>query len=255
MTLVALDARAAETKGRVWIQIACVGRWEGHPSGSFSLTPATFDEMIANHKRTGLPIPVDFEHASEMDPRKGNIPLTGAPAVGWIHDLDNRGAAGLWAHVEWLDVARDHIRAGRYRYVSPTIRFGTRDRVTGKPTGAALSSVALTNQPFLNQLPAIAASAKGAMTEINIPISAIASQYVSGLEYDGHSAERARALALARTGREIAASLRGDPLEDFARRVKNNEATITQLADEICRSKFMSRDQAFAMAERLIRNA
>jgi phage I-like protein len=46
--------------------------------------------------------------------------------------------------------------AGReYRYISPAIRWGAKDKVTGKATGTVLTSVALVNKPFLEEMPEI----------------------------------------------------------------------------------------------------
>ncbi len=154
------DATSTDDGPR-WIQIAKVGAFRGHPAGPFALTPETFDEIVRNFRATeNRAIPVDFEHASEADPTSGSVPAIGAPAQGWIRDLDNRGAGGLWGLVEWLPQARQYIREGAYRYLSPAIRFGARDRVTGAQIGARLTSAALTNQPFLDGMAALAAKDK-----------------------------------------------------------------------------------------------
>jgi phage I-like protein len=136
----------------VWVQIAETGRWEGHPSGSFEMTSATFDQIVRNFTARGLPVPWDFEHASEQDATSGTIPVHGAPAQGYVHRLDNRGPAGLWALVEWGELARRYIKTGQYKFCSPAIRFGCKDPVTGRPVGARLTSVALTSTPFLTGL-------------------------------------------------------------------------------------------------------
>jgi phage I-like protein len=140
-----------------WVQVAQLGRFAGHASGPFELTTRTFDEIVANFENDGLPVPWDFEHASEQDPTEGTVPLTGTPAQGWIHALENRGAAGLWALVEWGPLAKEYVQSGKYKFCSPAIRFGCKDRVTGKPIGARLSSVALTGSPFLRDMEPLAA--------------------------------------------------------------------------------------------------
>lgn len=149
-----------QPKRLVWIQLAEVGAFRGHPAGAFALTPAVFAEVCANFEKEGIPVPIDYEHASEVPPSEGNIPVAGAPAQGWIHKLDNRGQAGLWGLVEWLPQARQQILDGAYRYISPAIRFGGKDRVTGTPQGAKLTSAGLTNQPFLKGMQRLAASDK-----------------------------------------------------------------------------------------------
>lgn len=140
-----------------WVQVAEVGKFKGHPSGEFELNPELFGQVVANFKRDGIPIPWDLEHASEQESTSGTIPVSGAPAQGWIHDLDNRGPAGLWALSEWGRQAKDYIRAGQYKFCSPALRFKSKDRVTGQPIGARLTSVAMTNQPYLTGLQTLAA--------------------------------------------------------------------------------------------------
>jgi hypothetical protein len=142
----------------VWIQIAKVGRFAGHPSGAFELTPSIFDEICRNFTAVDRgQVPVDFEHACEADASEGAIPVSGAPAQGWIRALDNRGLQGLWALVDWLEPARGYIKEGKYQAVSPAIRFGARHPETGQPIGARLTSVALTNRPFLRGMQQVAA--------------------------------------------------------------------------------------------------
>lgn len=151
------DATAPEDGKPVWIQVAKSGAFQGHPMGAFELNAKVFGEIIANFKSTlNRRIPIDYEHASEQDPTSGSIPTSGAPAQGWITDLKIEGG-NLWGLVEWLPQARDQIRSGQYRYLSPAVRFGAKDRVTGKPIGARLTSAALTNEPFLDGMAPLAA--------------------------------------------------------------------------------------------------
>jgi hypothetical protein len=142
----------------VWNQVAKVGTFRGHPAGAFSLTPAVFDEIVKNFNDTvNRRVPLDFEHASEEEASSGSIPVTGAPAQGWITALENRGANGLWGLFEFLEPAKTYIREGRYPYFSPAIRFGAKDRVTGNNIGARLTSGAICTKPFLDGLQPLAA--------------------------------------------------------------------------------------------------
>lgn len=163
MRAVELDVTAlADASGptkRVWIQLAKVGQFAGHSAGPFELNAKVFADIVTNFKTTqNRAVPIDFEHASEADATSGSVPVLGAPAVGWIVDLDNRGEAGLWACVEWGARAAEYIKSGAYRYISPAVRFASRDRVTGKTIGARLTSAGLTNQPFLDGMQPLAAS-------------------------------------------------------------------------------------------------
>lgn len=139
------------------IKLADIGTFKGHQSGPFELTAKTFDQIVENFNRAGLLVPIDAEHASEQPATEGTVPVTGAPAMGWIHKLENRGNGGLWGLVEWLEPAKSYIKEGRYKYLSPAIRLRSRDTVTGEPMGARLSSAAITNTPFLRTLGVLAA--------------------------------------------------------------------------------------------------
>jgi phage I-like protein len=151
-------ALADEAGKPVWIQLAKPGEFRGHHAGPFALNAQVFTEIIANFRDSqNKLVPIDFEHASESDPTEGTIPVLGAPAQGWIKDLEVRTDGNLWGLVEWQPTAREYIKTGQYRYISPAIRFGSRDRVSGKPIGARLTSAGLTNQPFLDGMAPLAA--------------------------------------------------------------------------------------------------
>jgi hypothetical protein len=159
---VPLDVHAAgEPAEPVWIQLAKQGTFSGHPSGKvFKLDTTIFKQIVTNFRgnKDGR-LPIDFEHACEQDPTEGSIPMTGSPAQGWIVDMAIRPDGNLWAKVEWGTLARQYIRGGQYRFISPAIHFAMKDRVTGRPIGAYISSAGLTNQPFLDGMQPLAASA------------------------------------------------------------------------------------------------
>jgi hypothetical protein len=75
-----------------------------------------------------------------------------APAAG-------RRATGprliLWGWYEPTERARALVGRREYRYISPAIDWGAKSKRTGQPQGATLTSVALTNRPFLEELPQI----------------------------------------------------------------------------------------------------
>lgn len=148
-------------KSKKWIQLTQNGTFRGHPQGAFTINPSVNETLRSNFYRTGIPIPIDAEHASEICPSEGRISAVGAPAMGFIHALENRGADGLWGLAEWLEPARTYIKEGRYRYISPAIRWKSKDRITGEDIGPRLSSVAITNQPFLPDMSVITARAGG----------------------------------------------------------------------------------------------
>lgn len=153
-------------------QIARVGKFNGHSAGPFEFSPDVFDRIISNFEATqNQAIPVDYEHATEMT--DGSVFQHGAPAVGWITDLDNRGADGLWGTFEWVDPeAVSQIRSGQYRYLSPAVVFEATHPETGQSIGPRLTSAALTNRPFLDGMAPLTASDPAVATTTEHPAEA-----------------------------------------------------------------------------------
>lgn len=132
------------------IIIAVPGRWvkEEH---QFSITQQDLSDMARNFtKRKNDMLVIDYEHASEQPEVAKGGPVPGA---GWIHRLSDNGK--LSALVEWTPQAEEMLRTGQYRFFSPAINWSARDKETGEPQGATLTSGALTNHPFLEELPPI----------------------------------------------------------------------------------------------------
>lgn len=139
-----------------WIQIARVGVWHGHPSGTERITPEGLNSALAYFERHyaahGKDLVIDYHHASSLVQVVGGK----APAAGWITEMELRaGETELWGRVQWTTLAANAIGEREYRYLSPVLRFGARDRVTGEPVPMAIRSVALTNTPFLTELEAL----------------------------------------------------------------------------------------------------
>lgn len=53
------------------------------------------------------------------------------------------------------------LAAQEYRFFSPVLVWGARDKKTGEPQGTTLTSIALTNSPLMERLPAFAFSDAG----------------------------------------------------------------------------------------------
>lgn len=140
-----------------WVQITTRGHFKGHGQGTFSLNDKTLGEIVQNYRDVdGGQVAFDYEHASELDATSGSIPTSGAPAQAWIRDMRIE-AKGLFALVDWLEPARSQVREKKYRFVSPAIVWDSRHPVSGEKIGARLTSVALTNRPFLRGLAPLAA--------------------------------------------------------------------------------------------------
>lgn len=163
-----------------WVQVAYAGVFKGHSSGEFAFTEQTFAQLITNFRahpsyRAGAPdatpgdvdagafdvIQWDFHHASEQPSTSGTIPVDGAPAQGWALELEMRAAddgnAQLWAFTRFLEPLRSYVREGKYKWSSVTVYFDAHDPTTGQSIGPYLSSIAATNDPFLQGMVPLAA--------------------------------------------------------------------------------------------------
>lgn len=148
---------AKTTAKTSWIQVAKTGTFFSARYGKFSITEDDLRQMLHNFTHvTPTPptqIPVDYDHLS-MEPKS---PGDGK-AAGWIRALDLReNDSELWAEVAWTPEAAEAIKAGEYRFVSPSF---VRDYVwkEGKNIGATLIAAAITNHPFLEGMAAVTLS-------------------------------------------------------------------------------------------------
>lgn len=127
------------------IHVAMEGEWEGHPAGPFELNEQVFARIVENFERNPNPVPLDYEHST--------VSAFEAPAAGWVQKLEVRrgddGLAHLYATVELTDKAAEYIRTGAYRFSSGVFDFDAIDPRTGEDIGAEMSSLALTNVPFI----------------------------------------------------------------------------------------------------------
>lgn len=106
--------------------------------------------IIQKFIEQGNDVPIDYHHATVDDDADK------APAAGWIKKLSYMPGEGLWAEVEWTDVARMEIEGKQYRYFSPVIYY---DKKTKKID--QLQSVALTNTPRTKHQKALMAASLG----------------------------------------------------------------------------------------------
>lgn len=152
--LVALSAVIGE--GLVRIPLAKLGKWfKGKQQ--FSVTKADMAAMVANfRKRKNGEVPLDYDHGMVYAAGSGQP----VPAAGWLKEIeDGPDADGvLYGSVEFTDKAREMVKAKEYKYISPVIVWGARDKVTGEQQGATVQSVALTNAPLMDEMPALAMS-------------------------------------------------------------------------------------------------
>jgi len=96
----------------------------------------------------------DTGHGKDEPEDRGHDPGPGAPhTVSRVPCPVSRYI--LYGRYEPTDRARKLIKNREYRYVSAAFAKDYPDRKTGESQGLTLTSVALTNQPFLDELPEI----------------------------------------------------------------------------------------------------
>jgi hypothetical protein len=165
------EAGEAEAGKLVWIQAAYEGDFKGYRF-PMKLTAGFFKDLVDNLRRdpqfkagadgygTEPVVRMDYEHASAMPPTEGNIPSQGAPAPGWVCDLETRPGkdkAGnprldLWALCSLGETLRGQIKAEEYLFTSIDAPLKSKDPVTGEERGPKLRALAMTNDPFLRDL-------------------------------------------------------------------------------------------------------
>jgi len=183
---------ALPTSGLARLPILVTGSWvkNGH---EVAFTRDDLRTAVENfHKLANHDLNVDYDHACEDLERAAGEPT---PSAGRIVALDEpepfrdtghgtrdtggteSGLVGsrtpdaesryiLYGRYEPTDRARALIKNREYRYVSAAFASDYPDRKTGASQGLTLTSVALTNQPFLDELPEIRLSIQDPKSKI-----------------------------------------------------------------------------------------
>lgn len=132
-----------------WIQVAVVGEYESSAYGKFSITSDDLRQMLSNFSSGKFPEPpteicLDYDHLSLKPKNPGD-----GKAAGWFKELQLRANdSELWARVEWTPGGAEAVKAGEYRYVSPTFSKTFKNNA-GESIGCTLINAAITNHPFL----------------------------------------------------------------------------------------------------------
>jgi len=98
------------------------------------------ESIVADFNRGGIPIPLDWEHATEVAAPEGRP----APAAGWIKALQAREGGAIWGQVDWTPKGAEMVKAREYRFISPVFLY---ERASTRIS--SIRSAALTNQPNL----------------------------------------------------------------------------------------------------------
>jgi hypothetical protein len=172
-------AADAPPAGAIRVPLAITGEWV-RGATRFAITRADLESIVRNFReRQNGEINVDYDHASEMPEVAAGGPV---PSAGRIVRLDppeeskngsrqwevgNREKGPdfplptsdsrflLYGWYEPTPRARELVKNREYRFISPAIEWAARHKRTGKSQGTTLTSVALTNRPFLEELPQI----------------------------------------------------------------------------------------------------
>lgn len=145
-----LTLAADQETPRKRIQVAKLGRFKDPRYGTFTITEQDVSSWVRNlEEHFGGEVPIDRDHATD----KG----TSSEAMAWIRNLAIEGDA-VTADVEWTPAGEELVRQKRYRYISPTFVSALRDQ-QGNTKGPALLRAALTNNPFLHDMPAVSLDA------------------------------------------------------------------------------------------------
>ncbi len=175
---------AVPAEGLARIPILVTGSWvKGGRDVSF-----TRDELstaVRNfYKLANQDLNVDYDHACEDLERAAGAPTPSAGRIVALDEpeefaADRQVGSGqvekpsahlptspsacwiLYGRYEPTTRARQMIKNREYRYVSAAFAKDYPDRKTGESQGLTLTSVALTNQPFLDELPEIWLSVSG----------------------------------------------------------------------------------------------
>lgn len=134
------------------------------PGGRIEFSRDFLQSLAANYAAEGKPErAVNFFHRGSSD--GDATPIADKVAAGWISDLEldevgagGRDGPGLYALIAWTERARAFILADELRYLSPEFAPNAASKATGKPQGPTLLGAALLNDPYLTELPRVAAS-------------------------------------------------------------------------------------------------
>jgi phage I-like protein len=128
-----------------------IGRYSHPIYGELAFTRERLQRYADNVNRRvrGIDLSVDYEHRT--DPTKGKR------AAGWIQSAEVK-SDGLYLAVSFTDEAKAEIRRGAYRYWSPELKDTWTNPRTGETHTDVLLGGGITNRPYLNDLPAVAAS-------------------------------------------------------------------------------------------------
>lgn len=157
-----LFAATQEKDAAKWSMLFPRGEWHGDNlepiGGSITLDDALLREMVANWKAQHAPsLPVYFHHPPPIDEVPPEKRKEVFRAAGHIEDL-RVTAEGLEARIKWSAEGQQAVDNDEYRFISPEWVPAHADRHTGDVKGWIVTGAALTDSPFFNEMPRVAAA-------------------------------------------------------------------------------------------------
>jgi phage I-like protein len=156
-----------------WNLLLPKGEWFGENfkalGGSIAIDDAMLAEIVGNWRDAGrppLPVRKTHLHLDDATPALDRAELDAS--FGLIEDL-RITTSGLEALTRWTDEGRALVAGGRWNFWSAEWQPKHRDRSTGEVKGWWLSGSALTNSPFFNSMPRVAASEVAVSTQPPTP--------------------------------------------------------------------------------------
>lgn len=142
------------------IQLFPFGRFfpaDGRPEGQggWYVDDSNGVELAQAINQLNIDLMIDYEHQTIYLEQNGKP----NPAAGWIKRAEYISGEGLFADVEWTDIAAEQIKSKQYRYISPLFLAAPDGRVV------KVLNAALTNRPALHNL----AEAFAASQQFNQP--------------------------------------------------------------------------------------
>jgi hypothetical protein len=147
--------------GKIKIMIAYTtptGKTFSKDGREFTISADDLEQTLRNLKKDGQ-VPTDYGHwsAKEDAPPGNDIKSGKILAEGAEIKPFKDGRQALWAFWEPTPRALAFVKAKEYTHFSPELEFDSTDE-TGEKRGTRLKAGALTNRPFLRELPEIEVS-------------------------------------------------------------------------------------------------
>jgi len=149
-------------KKHIRLGIARIGSWKHPLYKHVTFTQKDFDDIITNFNSNelGFEPPLFLGHTKDGMVKSGNNQyetVAGEPAEGFLSSIEQEGDA-LYSTWEIVNSScYDAVSNGRYRYNSGEFLRNYISKRSGKSVGTVLMAMALTNKPFVPNLPRVLA--------------------------------------------------------------------------------------------------